>query len=63
MAPMRATPLRITRRDPGPEDVLIEIAYCGICHSDLHQVLAGYVQSKSMRLTSGCSKAMSNTVS
>ena len=33
-------PLRITRRDPGPEDVQIEIAYCGICHSDLHQVRA-----------------------
>ncbi|EZP32468.1 NAD(P)-dependent alcohol dehydrogenase [Pseudomonas sp. RIT288] len=32
--------LRITRRDPGPEDVQIEIAYCGICHSDLHQVRA-----------------------
>ncbi|WP_025112101.1 NAD(P)-dependent alcohol dehydrogenase [Pseudomonas sp. H1h] len=33
-------PLRITRRDTGPEDVQIEIAYCGICHSDLHQVRA-----------------------
>ncbi|MDX9669380.1 MULTISPECIES: NAD(P)-dependent alcohol dehydrogenase [unclassified Pseudomonas] len=33
-------PLRITRRDPGQEDVQIEIAYCGICHSDLHQVRA-----------------------
>jgi len=33
-------PLRIIRRDPGPEDVQIEIAYCGICHSDLHQVRA-----------------------
>ncbi|HDS1735414.1 NAD(P)-dependent alcohol dehydrogenase [Pseudomonas sp. BP8] len=31
-------PLRISRRDPGQEDVLIDIAYCGICHSDLHQV-------------------------
>ncbi|MFR0687917.1 NAD(P)-dependent alcohol dehydrogenase [Enterobacterales bacterium AE_CKDN230030158-1A_HGKHYDSX7] len=31
-------PLRITRRNPGPHDVRIEIAYCGICHSDLHQV-------------------------
>jgi len=31
-------PLAITRRAPGPHDVLIEIAYCGICHSDLHQV-------------------------
>ncbi|WP_282183284.1 NAD(P)-dependent alcohol dehydrogenase [Azospirillum sp. TSH100] len=30
----------ITRRAPGPHDVQIEIAYCGICHSDLHQVRA-----------------------
>jgi len=28
----------ITRRDPTPHDVQIEILYCGICHSDLHQV-------------------------
>jgi len=28
----------ITRRMPGPHDVQIEIAYCGVCHSDLHQV-------------------------
>ncbi len=27
----------IVRRDPTPEDVQIEILYCGICHSDLHQ--------------------------
>lgn len=26
----------IARREPGPHDVQIEIAYCGICHSDLH---------------------------
>jgi uncharacterized zinc-type alcohol dehydrogenase-like protein len=25
------------RRDPGPKDVKIEILYCGVCHSDLHQ--------------------------
>jgi len=25
------------RRDPGPTDVHIEILYCGVCHSDLHQ--------------------------
>ena len=25
------------RRDPGPRDVQIEILYCGVCHSDLHQ--------------------------
>ena len=33
-------PLDITRRETGPEDVRIEIAYCGVCHSDLHQVRA-----------------------
>ena len=30
--------IEITRRAPGPHDVRIEILYCGICHSDLHQV-------------------------
>jgi uncharacterized zinc-type alcohol dehydrogenase-like protein len=28
----------ITRRAPGPHDVQIDIAFCGVCHSDLHQV-------------------------
>lgn len=28
----------ISRRDPTPTDVQIEILFCGICHSDLHQV-------------------------
>ncbi|MEV4780051.1 NAD(P)-dependent alcohol dehydrogenase [Burkholderia sp. LMU1-1-1.1] len=32
--------LAITRRAPGAHDVLIDIAFCGICHSDLHQVRA-----------------------
>ncbi|VDS06983.1 Aldehyde reductase YahK [Paracoccus haematequi] len=31
-------PLQIARRVPGPHDLRIEIAFCGICHSDLHQV-------------------------
>ena len=31
-------PTRITRREPTENDVQIEILYCGICHSDLHQV-------------------------
>ena len=31
-------PHAIERRAVGPHDVLIDIAYCGICHSDLHQV-------------------------
>jgi len=33
-------PLQIERRAPGPHDVQIEIAYCGVCHSDLHTVRA-----------------------
>lgn len=28
----------IERRTPGPRDVQIDIAYCGVCHSDLHTV-------------------------
>lgn len=28
----------IGRRDPTGNDVQIEILFCGICHSDLHQV-------------------------
>jgi uncharacterized zinc-type alcohol dehydrogenase-like protein len=31
-------PTIIPRRDPGEDDVQIEILFCGICHSDLHQV-------------------------
>ena len=30
-------PFNFERREPGPHDVLIEILYCGICHSDIHQ--------------------------
>lgn len=30
-------PFPVTRRDPLPTDVAIEILYCGVCHSDLHQ--------------------------
>jgi uncharacterized zinc-type alcohol dehydrogenase-like protein len=31
-------PMEIERRSVGPHDVQIAIAYCGICHSDLHQI-------------------------
>jgi uncharacterized zinc-type alcohol dehydrogenase-like protein len=31
-------PFSFDRRTPGPHDVLIEILYCGVCHSDLHFV-------------------------
>jgi len=30
-------PFTFERREPGPTDIQIEILYCGICHSDLHQ--------------------------
>lgn len=31
-------PYEINRREPGPHEVVIHILYCGICHSDIHQV-------------------------
>lgn len=31
-------PFTISRREPGPNDVLIDIKFCGVCHSDIHQV-------------------------
>jgi uncharacterized zinc-type alcohol dehydrogenase-like protein len=30
-------PFDFERREPGPDDVQIEILYCSVCHSDLHQ--------------------------
>ena len=31
-------PFDFSRREPGAHDVQIEILYCGVCHSDIHQV-------------------------
>lgn len=31
-------PATIRRRSPGPTDVQIDVLFCGVCHSDLHQV-------------------------
>jgi uncharacterized zinc-type alcohol dehydrogenase-like protein len=31
-------PFQFDRRDLRPDDVLVEILYCGVCHSDIHQV-------------------------
>ncbi len=31
-------PFTLARRSPRPQDVQIEILFCGVCHSDLHQV-------------------------
>jgi len=30
-------PMNIRRRQPRPQDIEIEILYCGVCHSDIHQ--------------------------
>ena len=39
-------PFSIERRSPGASDVLIEILYCGICHSDIHQARNEWKGSK-----------------
>ena len=31
-------PFSVPRRDLRPDDVQVQIQYCGVCHSDLHQV-------------------------
>jgi uncharacterized zinc-type alcohol dehydrogenase-like protein len=33
----RLAPASIPRRNPLPQDIEIEILFCGVCHSDLHQ--------------------------
>lgn len=32
------SPHSFERREPGEHDVVIDILYCGVCHSDIHQV-------------------------
>jgi uncharacterized zinc-type alcohol dehydrogenase-like protein len=39
-------PHRFERREPRPNDVVIEILYCGVCHSDLHQARNDWSNSK-----------------
>jgi uncharacterized zinc-type alcohol dehydrogenase-like protein len=29
-------PFSFARREPGATEIVIEILYCGVCHSDLH---------------------------
>lgn len=31
------TPMTIERRDVGAHDVLLDVLFCGVCHSDIHQ--------------------------
>lgn len=30
-------PMTIDRREPGPHDLVLELLFCGVCHSDIHQ--------------------------
>jgi uncharacterized zinc-type alcohol dehydrogenase-like protein len=39
-------PFHFDRREPGPHDVQIEILYCGVCHSDIHQARGEWGNSK-----------------
>ncbi|KAF6161994.1 hypothetical protein GIB67_021915 [Kingdonia uniflora] len=32
------SPYTYTLRNTGPEDVYLKVAYCGICHTDIHQI-------------------------
>lgn len=37
-ADAKLEPFSFHRREPGENDILLEILYCGVCHSDIHQV-------------------------
>ena len=37
-AELPLAPFHFNRRSPGPSEIAVEILYCGICHTDLHQV-------------------------
>jgi uncharacterized zinc-type alcohol dehydrogenase-like protein len=39
-------PLEIDRREPGTLDVAIDVLFCGVCHSDLHQARSEWKNSQ-----------------
>jgi uncharacterized zinc-type alcohol dehydrogenase-like protein len=39
-------PWNFERREPGPHDVQFDILFCGVCHSDLHQIKDDWGGSK-----------------
>lgn len=39
-------PYSFERRDPGPHDVVVQIEFCGVCHSDIHQARNEWKNSK-----------------
>ncbi|MGE5424700.1 MAG: NAD(P)-dependent alcohol dehydrogenase [Syntrophothermus sp.] len=42
----RLNPWNFERREPGEKDVQLEIVYCGVCHSDIHQVRSEWGPAK-----------------
>ncbi|WP_240675056.1 alcohol dehydrogenase catalytic domain-containing protein [Cellulomonas endophytica] len=34
----RLHPWRVPRRDPRPDDVVVRVTHCGVCHTDVHAV-------------------------
>ena len=38
-------PFPIERREPGSREVLIDILFCGVCHSDIHQARGEWAES------------------
>ncbi|MFB9067476.1 NAD(P)-dependent alcohol dehydrogenase [Pseudofulvimonas gallinarii] len=45
-ADRKLEPMAIQRRAVGAADVRIDIAYCGLCHSDIHQVRSEWAGTK-----------------
>jgi hypothetical protein len=41
------TPWSFEHRDPGPHEILIDIHFCGICHTDIHQARNEGIVAKS----------------
>lgn len=41
----KLAPFSFERRQPNPHDVVIDIKYCGICHSDIHQARSEWGES------------------
>ncbi len=42
----KLAPWNFERREPGENDVVIQISYCGVCHSDIHQVRSEWGPAK-----------------
>ncbi len=39
-------PFSFSRREPLENDVVIDILYCGVCHSDLHQIRSDWAGTR-----------------